>query len=76
MERKSDYTRDYKQILLDSFLSYIRRKGFKQKDFSKVIGYSQTWISQWRSGKKEVPDSIAWGIEQFDRAEDVKNEKY
>lgn len=65
MERKEEYTFDYKGELLRKFLKDIKKDGITQRTFAYIIGYTPSWITRWKRGHEEMPDAVAWGIEQF-----------
>lgn len=64
MERKKTYTQAYKRKLLRDFLKKLSDRNIKQGEFADIIGYTGTWLSAMKRGRTDVPDVLAWGIEQ------------
>lgn len=52
-------TKEEKQKLLNE---YLTKKNITNKDFSEEIGYNITSVSLFKTGIREVPQVIMWGL--------------
>ena len=60
--------------------AYLKRRGMTQKQFGKLLGVSQSQVSQWLTGKKSINGDWAPEIERKTkgdfRREDVRPDLY